>query len=139
MTQTRHPDSLGVQRHVDVGLRLAPERHHLADASKALGALLDAEPGVPVRLAGLGIEGGRMHLTVAVTLGTLEDVKAATPAARAAVRLLHRIVESLAAYEPCLVELPDPASPEAALAAQTPWRTATVRSGRGEGLLALIG
>ena len=139
MTLARSPESLGVQRHVDLGLRLAPDRAHLADASKALAALLDEEPAVPVRLAGLGRDGARIHLTVAVSLGTLDDVKAATPVARASVRLLHRIVDALAVYEPCLVELPDPASPEAQLAARTPWRTAVATPGRGEGLLALIG
>lgn len=139
MTQRDQAELLGLQRHVDIGLRLAPQRQYAPDASKALAAILDAHPEVSVRLAGVGIDGSRVHLTVAVTLGTLDDVKAASPSARTAVIVLQEIVERLAAYEPCLVELPDPSSPEARLATQSEWRGSVPRKRVGEGLLALIG
>ena len=128
----------GLQRRVEIGLRLAPTEGTAAVAAKSLAALLDLEPTVPVRMAGFSAEGSRVHLVIAVTLGTLDEVKAAAPVARAAVGLLHRIVEDLAAYEPCLVELPDPQSPEARLAASTQLRPA-VRRPEAEGLLARIG
>lgn len=142
MTVTTDVDAAlhGLQRHVDIGVRLAPTEATAAVAAKSLAAILDEVPTVPVRLAGIGTEGSRVHLTLAVTLGTLDDVKAATEQARAAVVLLQRIVEDLAAYDPCLVELPDPESPEARLAAGTQLRPAVpVRRRAGEGLLALIG
>ena len=139
VTEHDHRDAMGLQRHVDIGLRLAPQRQYAPDASKALAAILDAAPEVSVRLAGVGSEGSRIHLTIAVTLGTLEDVKVASPSARTAVLVMQQIVDRLAAYDPCLVELPDPASPEARLAAQTQWRTPAPRKRAGDGLLALIG
>ena len=139
MVDSRDLGLVGIERHVDIGLRLAPQREHAAAAAKGMAALLDAEPGVPVRLAGLGSDGSRVHLTFAISLGSLDDIKAASPTARAAVLLLQRIVETFAAYDPCLVELPDPQSPEAKRAADAAWQAPMARPRRGEGLLSRIG
>lgn len=116
----------GLSRRLQVGLRLAPTTVALAPTLKALAALL-AESTVAVRLAGLAQDGSRALITIAVDLGTVDDVKAASPRSGAAVALLRTITESLAASDPALVALPDPRSSEAAtaerLAAAGDWTT----------------
>jgi hypothetical protein len=114
----RIEDYAGLRRELEIGLRLAPTRAAAASAAKAVAALLDDEPVVPVRLAGLTEEGTRIHITLAVNLGTVDAIKTAEPEARAAVALLARIVADLAAYDPALVTLPHPTSFEAAAAAR---------------------
>ena len=127
----------GLQRHVDIGVRLAPSTQMAALAGKSLALLLDEWPNVPVRVAGLGRDATRVHITLAVTLGTLEEVKTSSVASQDAIALMQAIVDRLACYDPSLVELPDPKSAEAVLDASeaAPLRP---RDGR-EGLLALIG
>lgn len=106
----------GMRRELEVGLLLAPTQGTAVAAAKALAAFLDDEPTVPVRLAGLAADGTRVRLTVAVTLGSVDDIKIAAQPSRDALRLLQRIVDDLAAYDPAFVRLPDPASTEAVLA-----------------------
>ena len=106
-------------------------------AGKSLALLLDEWPSVPVRIAGLGSDGTRVHITIAVTLGTLEDVKTSAASSRDAVALIQAIVDRLACYDPSLVELPDPKSVEA-VQDESHAAPTRPRDGR-EGLLALIG
>lgn len=107
----------GLRRELEVGLRLAPTHAGAASAAKALAAFLDDEPTVAVRLAGLASDASRVLITVAVTLGTIDDIKVAGGDSRAAVLLLQRIVDDLSAYDPAFVTLPDRSSNEARLAA----------------------
>ena len=96
----------GLRRQFEVGLRLAPTEAQAAVAAKSLASILDAFPHVPVRLVEIARETSRVHITVAVCLGTIDDVKTAAPAARVAVTLLQRIIDALAAYDPAFVQLP---------------------------------
>ena len=112
------PDTYaGLRREFEIGLRLAPTRASAAVAAKSLAAFLDAEPGIPVRLAGLAADDSRVLITIAVTLGEISDIKVAGESSRAAVRLLQQIVDHLAAYDPAFTAIPDPSSAEARLAA----------------------
>jgi hypothetical protein len=108
----------GLRRELEVGLRLAPTVASAASAAKSVAAILDAGPAVPVRLAGLSLEGSRVHITIGVILGSVDAIKTAEPEARAAVALLARIVADLAPYDPAFVTLPHPTSFEAAAAAR---------------------
>lgn len=107
----------GLRRELELGLRLAPTRAGSAAAAKALAAFLDEDPQVPVRLAGLTADSSRVLITIAVTLGSVDDIKVAGAASRAGVLLIQRIVDELAAYDPAFVTLPDPSSTEARMAA----------------------
>jgi hypothetical protein len=106
----------GLRRTVEIGIRLAPTVASAVPAAKAIASYLDADPSVPVRLAGLSRDGSRVHLTLAISLGTIDDVKVAAPQSRAAVVMIGAIVERLCSYDPALVTLPHPSSPEARLA-----------------------
>ncbi len=117
MNIDRIDEYAGLRRELEIGVRLAPTRASAAPAAKALAAFLDEQPGVPVRLAAIATDESRVLITVAVTLGTVDDIKTAAPDARAAVRLLQRIVDDLAGYDPAFVTLPSPAAAEARLAA----------------------
>ena len=112
-----HDSYAGLRRDLEIGLRLAPTRAAAAVAAKSLAAFLDAEPTVPVRLAGLSVDDSRVLITIAVTLGEITDIKVAGGHSRAAVLLLQRIVDELAAYDPAFATVPDPSSAEARLAA----------------------
>lgn len=107
---------VGLRREVEVGLVIAPTHASAAAASKALAALFDDEPDLPVRLAGVGVSASRVHLTLAITLGSVEDVKVAGDHARQVVRGLQRIVDQFSAYDPAFAQLPDRDSAEARLA-----------------------
>ncbi|MBI1350186.1 MAG: hypothetical protein GC156_03620 [Actinomycetales bacterium] len=107
----------GLRRVLDVGVRIAPTRQTATAAAKALSAFLDAEPAVPVRIAGLAADDSRVLITLAVTMGDIDDIKVAAPEARAALELIQRIVDELACYDPAFATLPRPSSAEARLAA----------------------
>jgi len=107
----------GLTRHVEVGVVVAPTHATAVAAAKSLAAFLDDTPAVPVRLAGVDVTGSRLLLTIAVGLGTVEEVKVADAPARAAVVLLQRVIDEFSAYDPAFVLLPDPASDAAQLAA----------------------
>lgn len=96
----------GLRRSFDVGLRLAPTSSSAASAAKSLAAILDEHPDVAVRLVDVDALGGRVGIVVAVCLGTIDDLKAATSTSRAALALLQRIVDDLSAYDPAFVQLP---------------------------------
>jgi hypothetical protein len=129
-------DFTGLRRQVEVGLALAPVRTAAPAAAKALAAFLDAEVDVPVRLAAVGTSGSRMIITIAVTLGDVDDVKVAGPQSRAALALVQRIVDDLAAYDPALALVPDPASAESRLAARL--TTAAAAPGVGSAVRQLV-
>ena len=96
----------GIKRQFDVGLRLAPTRAGAAAAAKSVASLLDAFPQVSVRLVGFTGEGSRVHITLAVCLGTVDAVKVAAPSSRAALALLQRLVDDFASCDPAFVQLP---------------------------------
>lgn len=96
----------GLRRSFDVGVRLAPTASSAASAAKSLAAILDEHPDVAVRLVDVDGLGGRVGIVVAVCLGTIDDLKGATPTSRAALALLQRIVDDLSAYDPAFVQLP---------------------------------
>ena len=126
MNDLRIHEYAGLHRTIEIGLRLAPTLASAAAVAKATASYLDRDDAVPVRLAGLSREGSRMHITLAIGLGSIDDVKVAAPNSRAAVLLLETLVTELSAYDPSLVALPDAASPEARRAAAHTRGTRTV-------------
>ena len=65
----------GLRKTFEVGIALAPCGQAATVAAKALAAFLDEHPSTPVRLAGLAVHGSRVTITVAVSLGTVDDLK----------------------------------------------------------------
>ncbi len=104
---------LGLDRHVDVALRLTTSPDNAAATARALGAILAEFPGVAARLAGVGRRNDDMELTLVVTLGSVEQVAQSSSDARDALAVLHRITTSLSAYEPCFTTIPEADSLEA--------------------------
>lgn len=96
----------GLRRQFDVGLRFAPTRARAAIAARSVSAVLDEHPQVAVRLVDVTAEGSRVHFTVSVCLGTIDEVKTAAPASRLALALLQQLVDRFAAYDPAFVQLP---------------------------------
>lgn len=47
-----------------------------------------------------------MHFTLAICLGTIDDVKTAAPCSRLALALLQQLIDGFAAYDPSFVQLP---------------------------------
>lgn len=103
----------GIDKEVELGLRLAPSHQAANRAACSLAHLISLHPSVPVRLAGVGLVRTRVHLTIAVSLGALDQVKTGGPRACASVAFLRALVDSMAAFDPCLVAIPDPSSIEA--------------------------
>jgi len=107
----------GLRRELEIGLRIAPTRESAVAAAKAMASYLDDDPTVAVRLAGVCGDTSRVTFTLAICLGTIEEIKGADATSRSALGLIQRIIDSLAAYDPSFVTLPHAASPEARLAA----------------------
>lgn len=116
----------GLRRSFDVGLRIAPSAAATAVAAKSLAGILDEHSEVTVRLVDVDRDGGRVSIVIAVCLGTVDEVKAAAPPARAALVLLQRIVDDLAGYDPSFVQLP--AAPRLAVGDRLDARTPVLRS-----------
>ena len=79
-------------------------------------AFLDDHPFTPVRLAGLAVHGSRVTITVAVSLGTVDDLKAGAINSREALAAIQDLIDHLGAYDPAITALPDPSTAEAELA-----------------------
>lgn len=103
----------GLERVVEVGLRVAPTVACAEAAATVISQLLECATEAPVRIVGVGSEGNRVVVTFAITVGTTADITAGAPAARMAVGMVARLVESLEAYDPAFTALPDPESVDA--------------------------
>lgn len=104
---------LGIDKGFEIGIRLAPSRQIVHSMSGALSVFLADNPHTPVRLVGLDTYVSRVHITIAITLGSLEDIKVAGPQSCAAIDFLYELLIKFEAFDPCVVELPDPYSVEA--------------------------
>ena len=106
----------GLRKTFEVGIALAPCGQAATVAAKALAAFLDEHPSTPVRLAGLAVHGSRVTITVAVSLGTVDDLKAGAMNSRQALAAIQDLIDHLGAYDPAITALPDPSTAEAELA-----------------------
>lgn len=96
----------GLRRQFDVGLRFSPTRVCAATAAKSVAAVLGAHSLVASRLVDVIADGSRVHFTLAICLGTIDDVKTAAPNSRLALTLLQQLIDGFAAYDPSFVQLP---------------------------------
>ncbi len=103
----------GLQRVVEVGLRVAPTRACVPAAAAAIAGVIALSHEAPVRIVGVGSEANRVVVTLAVTVGTTSDITAGAPAARLAVGMVARLIDELSAYDPAFTSLPDPDSVDA--------------------------
>jgi hypothetical protein len=103
----------GLQRVVEIGLRLAPTTACASTAAAVIARELDSSLEAPVRIVGVGTGGNRIIVTLAITVGTTTEVTTGAPAARRAVGQVARLIESLSAYDPSFTALPNPDSVEA--------------------------
>ncbi len=103
----------GLERVVEVGLRVAPTVASVATAAVDIAQVIGSTPEAPVRIVGIGVEGNRVVVTLAITIGTTSDITSGAATARMAVGLVARLVECLAHYDPAFTALPDPDSVDA--------------------------
>lgn len=106
----------GIRSDVVVALSLHPTPATLRGTTRRLAHILEQHPGLPAELAAVESAGSRIALTVTVSLGSTDDVKAGVGRSREATRLLARLARELAHADPVLVPVPDPAGPGAARA-----------------------
>ena len=103
----------GLQRVVEIGLRVAPTAACAPSAASVIVQELEASLEAPVRIVSVGAEGNRIVVTLAITMGSTADVTTGAPAARRAVNMVARLIESLSDYDPSFTTLPNPDSVEA--------------------------
>ncbi len=108
---------LGLERLFDVGIRLRVPHDSLGVLAARLDAAAIDHPLSGVRLAGLALASGSHGITLAVSLGTTDDVAAEGARAKDGVALVARLVQDLAEFLPGLCELPAAGSDEAVVAA----------------------
>ncbi len=110
----------GLDKELELAIRFAPSFQTAGRAAASLAHIISLHPRVCVRLAGVEVARSRVHLTIAVSLGALDEIKVAGPAACGSVAFMRALVKSMAAFDPAFVQLPDPASREAMQARKTP-------------------
>ena len=103
-------DRIGLAELLEVAVRIAPMQVHAAAVAKSLATLIAAHPAVPVRLAAISRTDSRVILTLAVGLGSPDEIRTADACACDAVALLYGIIAGLASADPALVEMPAPDS-----------------------------
>jgi len=108
----------GLQRVVEVGLRVAPTLACAPAAAAAISEVIGCSQEAPVRIVGVGSEANRIVVTLAITVGTTSDITAGAPTARLAVGMVARLVDELSAYDPAFTALPDPDSLDALIGAR---------------------
>jgi hypothetical protein len=108
-----------MRRELEIGLSINPTAASAAAAAKSLASHLDDGPAVPVRLIGVRRNDTRVQITLAVTLGSIDEIKSADPAARTAVSLISRLIDALSAYDPAFAVLPQMTALEACAAARS--------------------
>lgn len=108
----------GLQRVVEVGVRVAPTAACAPAAAAAIVQILDSRLDAPVRIVGVGTEGNRIVVTLAITVGTTTDITAGAASARLAVVMVAHLIECLAQYDPAFTALPDPNSVDAMIGAR---------------------
>jgi hypothetical protein len=107
----------GLRRELEIGLRIAPSRATAGAVAGIIANYLDADTHVAVRLAGLANDSSRVLITLAVCLGTVDEIKTSDATSKSALALIQRIVDHLSACDPAFVSLPDKSSAESRLAA----------------------
>jgi len=105
--------TVGLQRVVEIGLRVAPTAACASSAASVIVQELESSLEAPVRIVSVGAEGNRIVVTLAITMGSTADVTTGAPAARRAVNMVARLIESLSDYDPSFTTLPNPDSVEA--------------------------
>ena len=103
-------DRIGLSELLEVAVRIAPMQAHAAAIAKSLATLIADHPAVPVRLAAISRTDSRVLLTLAVGLGSPDEIRTADTCACDAVALLYGITNGLASADPALVEMPAPDS-----------------------------
>lgn len=103
-------DRIGLSELLEVAVRIAPMQAHAAAVAKSLATLIAEHPAVPVRLAAISRTDSRVLLTLAVGLGSPDEIRTADACACDAVSLLYGITAGLASADPALVEMPAPDS-----------------------------
>ena len=101
---------------VEVGLRLAPTGSCSPAAAGEIARCLGASNATTVRIAGVGTEGSRVIVTLGISLGTVDEVRAGDQRARDAVEFIALVVAQLAQFEPAFTALPHRESPDARIA-----------------------
>lgn len=101
---------------LEVGIRLAPTKETLTDAARSLANLISEEMPVPVRLAGVDMDDTHVLLTMAVAVGSVDDVKTNSGVTPAAVVLIDKVLAGLTRFDAHFAAIPDPADPAARFA-----------------------
>lgn len=107
---------LGLEQQLEIGLSLQIPRTDFLLATRGLASIMDETPDIPFRIAGISADNTHVELIIAVTQGSLNEIKVAGPTAIKAVRVLHRLVNNLSNFTPTLVQLPAADSISAATA-----------------------
>ena len=97
----------GIRKVVDIGVRISVPDDRCEGINTKVGHLVRQAAGVPVRIAGIERNGSETTWTLAVGLGTVEDVKTASGSSIDGLALVHQLVHQLAAYDAALGLLPD--------------------------------
>lgn len=103
---------------IEVGITLTATTDNLPTAAHSLANLISEEMPVPVRLAGVDFDEGRILLTMAVSVGTPQDVKTNSTTSQVAYVLIDKVLNGLTRYSAHLSAVPQDGAGAASFAHQ---------------------
>jgi hypothetical protein len=106
MTSQHIDEYAGLCRELEIGVRIAPTRASAPAVAHRLAEVLRDRPDVSMRLCSVEAAGTRVHFTVAVCLGTIDQIKTAEARSCAGVRFVDDVVRAFASHDAALVSLP---------------------------------
>jgi hypothetical protein len=109
MTIQHIDEYAGLCRELEIGVRIAPTLTSAPAVAHRLAEVLLSRSDVSVRLCSVESVGTRIHLVIAVCLGTIDQIKTADPRACAGLGFVDDVVRAFAGQDAALVSLPDSA------------------------------
>lgn len=119
----------GLERSIELGIRIRLPRDCAGRISALIAERIRSSHEVGVRLAGIDTHGDSSEWILAISMGSITDIRTASPVSVAALAFVHSLVHEMKQYDAALVQLPDPESHSAARARNA------IRSARVETIL----
>lgn len=109
-------DVQGLERSIELGIRIRLPREGAARIAALIAERIRSSHSVGVRLAGIDTRGGSSEWILAISMGSITDIRTASPVSVVALAFAHSLVHEMKQYDAALVQLPDPESRSAARA-----------------------
>jgi len=103
-------DSQGLDRSIELGIRIRLPREGAGRIGALIAERIRSSHSVGVRLAGIDVQGQDLEWILAISLGSIADIRTSSPVSVVALGFAHSLVHEMKNYDAALVQLPNPES-----------------------------